>query len=375
MQARALTRHRFGNIFPHAGSRLAVPGWILLGAVIGYIHFALENWLFRDDFKLSLHSALYFSYFILLGIWLWFCISYLDVWALRSRFAGLQWRIAFGLLLTPLASAGAFFLIYHLAFPLVIGRAYRGEIFFNIWTGPSLAATLVYAWLLFNRSAGEQAADTLQLQLETDQLATARDSAELAMVEAQIEPHFLFNTLAHVKRQYRLDAATADQTLTALIDYLDSAIPALQRADWRVGDELALIQVYLEILQRRFAGRLEFSIEASAADKLAPLPALTIATLVENAVRHGLAPKSADGQLRIAVEPDGDSVLISVCDNGVGLRKTSGSGLGLATVRARLRSQFGNRAVLLVEPQGGGGVRASIRIPCMVMTDTHAESA
>lgn len=359
------------NTLLQSGARLAAPGWIMLGALVAYIHFTIDGWLFGENARLSLHSLLYFSYFVLLGSWLWFCISYLDGWAARSRYAALKWRIAFGVLLIPLGSAGAFFLIYDLAFPWLIGRAYRGEIFFKIWAAPSLAATLVYTWLLFNRSASAQAAHTLQLQLETDLLATATDRAELAMLEAQIEPHFLFNTLAHVKRQYRLDAVAADQMLTALIDYLEQAIPALQRADWRIGDELGLIQVYLEILQQRFAGRLEFAIHVSAADQLTPLPALTIATLVENAVRHGLAPKAEGGQLIITVARAGDALHICVADNGVGLRKTSGSGLGLATVRARLRSRFGNRTALLVEPQSSGGVRASIRIPCSV--DLYAE--
>lgn len=344
-------------------TRFSALGWIMLGALVAYVHFTIGNWLFDDDFRLTPQSGLYFSYFVLLGIWLWLCIAFQSIWMGHGKYGALKWRMAAAAGLIPLGGALAFLAIYQGAFPLLMGRAYRGDIFLNIWLAPSLAATLVYFWLLFNRHSRDQYVQTLQLQLETDLLATALDSAELAMLEAQIEPHFLFNTLAHVKRQYRLDVAMGDQMLAALIDYLDRAIPALQREDWRVGDELALIQVYLEILEQRFTGRLEFAIHASDADRQTPLPALTIATLVENAVRHGLAPKAEGGRLIVTVARDGDSLLISVVDNGVGLRKTSGSGLGLATVRARLRGRFGDQTALLVEPQDGGGVRASIRIP------------
>ncbi|MGZ5780633.1 MAG: ATP-binding protein, partial [Burkholderiaceae bacterium] len=108
---------------------------------------------------------------------------------------------------------------------------------------------------------------------------------------------------------------------------------------------------------------LQFTITASDVHRMLRIPALTVATLVENAVRHGISPKPEGGAVRVTVDADNDSLVIQVSDNGVGLRQASGSGLGLATVRACLRSRFGERAVLRVEPAEPAGVRAAIRIP------------
>jgi LytS/YehU family sensor histidine kinase len=140
-------------------------------------------------------------------------------------------------------------------------------------------------------------------------------------------------------------------------------MPALRRDDWTIGDELDLVKVYLEILEERFGPRLQFSILASDICKPVCLPALIIATLVENAIRHGLAPKAAGGMIAVTVEMHAGSLQIEVSDNGVGFRKTSGNGLGLATTQARLRSAFGGEAELTVAPRRPEGVLASIHIP------------
>ena len=139
---------------------------------------------------------------------------------------------------------------------------------------------------------------------------------------------------------YRVEEASADRVLGTLIDYLERALPALRRSDWTVGDELQLVELYLSLIEQRFGGRLCFSIAAPPGAASCPLPALTVATLVENAVRHGLGPKAGNGTVRVAGALDGGIVRIDVADDGVGLRQTSGSGLGLATVRARLRGRL-----------------------------------
>jgi LytS/YehU family sensor histidine kinase len=122
------------------------------------------------------------------------------------------------------------------------------------------------------------------------------------------------------------------------------------------------------LLAQRFGERLQFQISLAPACGLIAFPALAIATLVENAVRHGLGPKAGNGTVRIDVTADdGDGVLIAVSDDGVGLRQGSGNGIGLATVRARLRSRFGAAAALRVEPQAEGGVCAAILLPGSVL--------
>ena len=252
-------------------------------------------------------------------------------------------------------------LVFSPVFRLIMGRDPRG--LSGLWILTSIVGGVVYLAHSIARAAAAQRERSLHVQLETDDLATALNRADLAMLEAQIEPHFLFNTLAHIKRQYRLDPVTADQMLSALIVYLDRAAPALRQADWTLGDELDLIEVYLGLLKQRFGVRLNFSISVPDTLRLVGIPALTVTTLVENAVRHGLAPKSEGGCISIHAEMDPEGLTIEVCDDGVGLRQSSGSGLGLATVRARLRGVFGSLAALLVEPRSGGGVRAAIQLP------------
>jgi LytS/YehU family sensor histidine kinase len=232
-----------------------------------------------------------------------------------------------------------------------------------MWTMSSAFGAIAYLCFVLYRASEIQRGTSLRLHREAEALSTLLAKAELALLEAQIEPHFLFNTLAHVKRQYRIDANAADHMLAALIEYLDRALPALRRADWTLGDELDLIRVYQDILVQRFGTRLQFSITCSDTYHTFRIPALTIATLVENAVRHGVAPKTEGGSISIHTERVENALFIEVCDDGVGLQYSSGKGLGLATVRARLRSAFGDKSLLLIEQRQPNGVRAEIRIP------------
>jgi len=227
----------------------------------------------------------------------------------------------------------------------------------------SISALVIYTSVLLHRAARERRKKELQAQLETDELNAALARAELSMLEAQIEPHFLFNTLAHIKRQYRLDADKANQMMTSLIMYLGRAMPALRHVDWTIGDELDLIRTYLDILTHRFGSRLRFSISVPESCMNVRLPALIVTTLVENAIRHGLSQKPEGGMVSITAEPRGEYLYVEVCDDGVGLKKISGSGLGLATAQARFRNAFGKQAELIVEPRDPEGVRSSIRIP------------
>jgi hypothetical protein len=258
-------------------------------------------------------------------------------------------------------------LLYQFALPFITGKPPADALDQCVWCyHVTVVALLIYAWLVLGRASRLQAGTIFNAQLETDLIATGLANAELAMLEAQIEPHFLFNTLAHVQRQYRHDVNAANQMLSDLIEYLDRALPALQRSDWTVGDELALIRLYLNILAQRFGKRLGFQIIAADCCESLPLPALTIATLVENSVRHGIAPVPEGGTVSINVDADDAQLRIEVSDDGVGLRQSQGTGLGLATVRARLKSVFGYRATLALQARQSGGVLATIRIDAAI---------
>ncbi|MGZ3236320.1 MAG: sensor histidine kinase [Burkholderiaceae bacterium] len=336
-------------------------GMALGGAVLLVLRAYLPRWIFGAPTPLSwIWPVSVFVSYIGLGIVALLAMAAADHWLSRRKLLPLWRRMLLVYLLIVKATGLVVALVIG---PITTKVLHLTLLLTNMWIFSSTLGITLYVCLLLNRTSAVQRDQALQAQLETDQLDTALARAELSMIEAQIEPHFLFNTLAHVKRQYRIDTAAADHMLADLIEYLERAAPALQRSDWTVGDELDLVRVYLDILTYRFGERLQFTITASDVHRMLRIPALTVATLVENAVRHGISPKPEGGAVRVTVDADNDSLVIQVSDNGVGLRQASGSGLGLATVRACLRSRFGERAVLRVEPAEPAGVRAAIRIP------------
>jgi hypothetical protein len=334
---------------------------VLLEAAILVLRDYLPRWIFAKPSALSLiwPVTIFLSY-ALMGSAALICVHWVDNWLNKRDSVPLWKRMLIGAAVIVKATG----VIALIAVPALSHWLAGGTPFLiAMWMMSSGLGALTYICFILYRASEEQQRNTLRLQREAEMLNTALARAELAMIEAQIEPHFLFNTLAHIKRQYRINASEADHMLSVLINYLERAMPALQSADWTLNDELCLIQVYLDILVHRFGGRLRFFIIAADMERTIRIPALTVTSLVENAVRHGLAPKIEGGSISIQTSNDENALLIEVCDDGVGLQYSAGTGLGLATVRARLRSVFGNQATLLIEQRQTGGVRAAIRIP------------
>ena len=346
------------------GSKRFHPGslaWVPLAAVSLFIFGSLPYWLLTDNPNfVSPVIGVLLVYHLAVALLVWACANWLNPVLARLYPHRLAPRMVFGMLALLAGGVLAVILSYGYLFEAVMGRPVNPIGLVKVTYRAQMVAFFVYGWLLLRDFSNGQAAQALQLQLETEALATDVDRGELAMLEAQIEPHFLFNTLAHIKRMYRVEEAGADRVLGTLIDYLERALPALRRSDWTVGDELQLVGLYLALIEQRFGGRLCFTISAPPAAASCPLPALTVATLVENSVRHGLGPKAGNGAVRVEVVLDEGNLHIDVADDGVGLRQSSGSGLGLATVRARLRGRFGARAEVIVAPGRTGGVLASI---------------
>ena len=350
---------------PTSLGRLHLPalGWALLCAFLLHFYGMSTYWIFSDDpIFFSLRSLLVMTFHVAIALFLWICIIWLSPLLQRCYPRSIGPRLFFGMLCV---FAGVVLInigVYLHLFPIVMGRDVRPAGQFDVAIRALMVTEFVYGWLLMRDFSNGQAAQALHLQQETDALATDLDRSELAMLEAQIEPHFLFNTLAHVKRLYRIDEGAADHVLSNLIEYLQRALPALRRADWSIGDEIELIKLYLALIEQRFGSRMAFAIVVEAGCAEMHIPALTVATLVENAVKHGLGPKAGAGSVSVQVTRDQDMVAITVQDDGVGLRQASGHGLGLATVRARVRAAFGTRASVVIEPRASGGVRAAITI-------------
>ena len=169
--------------------------------------------------------------------------------------------------------------------------------------------------------------------------------AELKLMQAQVEPHFLFNTLASVHYLTETDPPKATALLGHLIDYLRAALPELRARSSTLGREFALANAYLRILEMRLAPRLRFAIDLPPALRDHPFPPNLLISLVENAVRHGIEPSRDGGSVQLAATHHGDALVVCVSDTGCGLGASSnpGQGVGLANVRERLAALYGAR--------------------------------
>ncbi|MBL8491673.1 MAG: sensor histidine kinase [Rhodocyclaceae bacterium] len=190
-----------------------------------------------------------------------------------------------------------------------------------------------------------------------------RVEAQLRMLQAQIEPHFLFNTLANLNGLIELNPSEAQELLDALIRYLRGSLARVRAERGTLDDELQLLAAYLEILLIRMGDRLRYRIRVDEELRGLAFPPMLLQPLVENAVRHGLEPKVEGGTIDVAAHREGDRVRIEVRDDGLGFGESPGAGTGLANVRARLASLYGADARLTVEERKSGGVLAALEIP------------
>ena len=189
----------------------------------------------------------------------------------------------------------------------------------------------------------------------------------LGVLQAQVEPHFLFNTLASVRALVRQDPAQAEATLDALVDFLRATIPKLREdrgLHATLGQQLDLCSSYLALMQVRMGGRLTYDVRADEALRAAPFPPSLLITLVENAIKHGIEPRPGPGRIEIDAVRDGDALRVQVRDDGAGLQPGLSTGVGLANVREQLAARYGARAAFVLSPAAEGcGVCAEIRVP------------
>ena len=228
-----------------------------------------------------------------------------------------------------------------------------------------LLGSAVYALLVLGLRDAALRSELAQAQRERDAERARQVEAQLLALNAQIEPHFMFNTLATVKRLVETQPERGREMLQRLISYLRVSLPHLQQRATTLSRELQTVNDYLALQQMRMGRRLRFAIEADPELLAVQLPPLMLTTLVENAVKHGLSPVPQGGQVWIEARREGEArVVLEVRDDGAGLGASAGGcGLGLANTRARLRAFFGPQAELDLEAQRSGGVRARITLP------------
>ncbi|MDR3448053.1 MULTISPECIES: histidine kinase [unclassified Dyella] len=200
-----------------------------------------------------------------------------------------------------------------------------------------------------------------------------RTVARLNLLHAQVEPHFLYNTLASAQYLTRTDPQQADHMLGHLIHYLRHSLPQRDDALSTLGDELERTRAYLEIMRLRMGPRLSLQIDVPDTLRAVAIPPMMLQTLVENAIKHGLEPKPGGGSVWILARRDDDAIAITVADDGRGFNEAGGgTGIGLKNVRERLRLIYGADASLSVVSNAPEGVAATITVPLRTDTPDNA---
>jgi signal transduction histidine kinase len=205
-----------------------------------------------------------------------------------------------------------------------------------------------------------------QIQAE-NQAAEAR----LRLLQAQIEPHFLFNTLANVVSLMDADTPRAKAMLESFVDYLRASLTGFGQGTHTLGDEIDLVSAYLRIIKMRMEERLHYVIDVPAPLRAHALPPLSLQPLVENAIVHGLEPQIGGGTVRIAAVLEQGTLVLTVEDDGAGIGGTattawpagSGTGTALANIRERLGRLYGNAAALRLDAVAPHGVCARLAVP------------
>ncbi len=233
-----------------------------------------------------------------------------------------------------------------------------GTTIFVAWHSLLVCALVVYQLLDRRRQAALHRAD-----VDQSVLARRVAEAELKLLQAQIEPHFLFNTLSNLQYLVETDPPAAARMLQHLSTYLRAAIPQLRQASSTLGREMQLVQAYLAIFEMRLGRRLRSQVELPEALRELAMPPMMLLTLVENAIQHGIEPTENGGAVWVRAELQGQRLVVSVTDTGQGLAPTAAHGVGLANIRERLRALYGSAARLELRAQAPSGVRAEIELP------------
>ncbi|HMM86035.1 MAG: sensor histidine kinase [Gammaproteobacteria bacterium] len=234
-----------------------------------------------------------------------------------------------------------------------------------IWIFGSMILKITYKGRMQAEVKAAMATETAEAEQLKRQLVEAR----MAAMQAQVEPHFLFNTLASIDHLIETDPPRASQMQKHLIALLRASMPTMREtqvgAVRELGREMAVIRPYLEILKMRMEDRLQLDTCVPAGLLTAEFPPMMLQTLVENAIKHGLEPKPEGGTLRVCAEVVDGRLEVTVADTGVGFgaADTAGTGVGLENIRERLRLLYGSRASLTMAAQPGGGTVATIAVP------------
>lgn len=232
----------------------------------------------------------------------------------------------------------------------------------------AILATIVMKVLAGGKRRAEIAATAATERANVEALERRLLEAQIAVLQAQVEPHFLFNTLALIGQLIETDPPEAARIHKHLIEYLRSAVPQMRKGGGAtLAEQIALSRAYLNIMQARMKERLKVIIEVPAVLNETGFPPMMLQSLVENSIKHGLEPKLEGGQISIRARLADEELIVEVADNGIGFNPRANDGVGLANIRERLKVLYGGKAQLLIEVPPHGGTRASIHVPYKII--------
>lgn len=235
----------------------------------------------------------------------------------------------------------------------------------------AVVGLLVTLAALVRERDAQTRAQALQFALERETLMRQSTDARLNLLQAQIEPHFLLNTLANVQELVKSGSPQAGPVFKSLIAYLRATMPQLHQEGATLGQEADLVRAYLELMLMRMPDRLQFRVDIDASLRGLRFPAMALLTLVENAIHHGIDPSCDGGQIVVGAETTASqgtskTLRLWVADTGQGMVESAQLGIGLANLRARLQAFYGSAARLELSEQTPHGVIAEITVEGLV---------
>ena len=323
---------------------------------------------------ISMACALVVTYVIRLGSTLWqsmvfsVCVGAATMLLIRGGY-GLIWgerkpsKIGFGALIaiaTPLA-----FMIGSSGAAWMLGLPVENFGWNHLHANAAIVILTVLAsifstWFFWTQARLER------MKAETAAIEQQAMRARLQMLQAQIEPHMLFNTLANLQGLIAIDPPRAQRLLDQLIHYLRATLSSSRTEATTLANEFALMQAYLEVMAVRMGKRLTFSLDLPVELRDTVLPPMLLQPLVENAIKHGLEPNVAGGTVHVTARVSGAALILSVRDTGCGFDPAAEAGntqLGNANVRDRLQVLYGDAATFVLSPHPAGGTLAQLSLP------------
>ena len=318
---------------------------------------------------IALHVLAKFSSMMILYVPVLLTVIAIDNWAPKGRGTGI---LSLGIALSVMCG---------MALSNTFLTRFDPDHFLVPWHGSHSLGSLVGSWLgncflaamattvYFFVVREDEAHATLHHE-EMERLSLEREMTEarLQVMQAQIEPHFLFNTLANVRRLYQTDPPMGRAMLQHLSRYLSAALPQMRESQSTLGRELALTIAYLNVQKIRMGARLTFDVDVPETLQGCTVPPMMLLTLVENAIRHGLASLPKGGSVHVSARADDATLRLQVADTGRGLQESSGGGIGLANIRSRLKTVYDGNARLLLAQNPERGVTATLELPVVAMS-------